>query len=268
MFKSVTAMAHRGLHGSALSGLPVENSQSAFEAAIVAGFGIELDVQMTQDRQALVFHDAELGRLTGRDGRVVDLPLSELTEIPYLSGTDKLMCLEACLTLVDGRVPLLIEVKSQWSKEMAMERHLAHLLSSYNGEFGVMSFDPLVIERLQELWAQGSYGLVTSMEPDVRWPEIQSTAALDKTDDHLPGQESAGRRVQFQKAFDLNVDFIAHDIRDPAIESAAQEVSAFGASLFSWTVRTDEQLTMAAAIGAMPIFEGAAVKDSLLKAGT
>ncbi|GJM01874.1 MAG: phosphodiesterase [Rhodomicrobium sp.] len=260
------------MHGTALNGkpsqLPVENSPSAFRAAIGAGFGIELDVQMTRDRQALVFHDAELGRLTGRDGRVVDLPLSELTEIPYLSGSDTLMSLEACLSLIDGRVPLLIEVKSQWSKEMAIERHLAHLLSSYNGEFGVMSFDPLVIERLQELWAQGCYGLVTSMEPDDRWSETQGSTALDKTSDHLPGQETAGRGVQFQKAFDLNVDFIAHDIRDPAIESAAQEVSAFGASLFCWTVRTDEQLTMAAAIGAIPIFEGGAVKDSLLKTGS
>ena len=79
-------IAHRGLHNKA-EGI-IENTLAAAEAAIVHGFPIECDVQLTADGEAVVFHDFDLGRLTGREGLLVDRNLADLTGIA-ISGSTK-----------------------------------------------------------------------------------------------------------------------------------------------------------------------------------
>ena len=103
-------LAHRALHHKAEG--RSENSAEAIMAARDAGYGIEVDVQLTADGRAVVFHDDDLKRLTGRPGRVRDIALAELTDIPLLSG-GRIPSLSECLDLVGGATALLVEIKDQ-----------------------------------------------------------------------------------------------------------------------------------------------------------
>lgn len=137
------AFAHRGLHDQ--SAAVPENSVSAFEAACQADYGIELDVQLSRDGQAMVFHDSHLERLTGRDAEFCDLGQDEIAAL-RLEGTDqKMPTLEDVLKLVAGRVPLLVEVKNERFSTGPLERAVADLLKSYRGNFAVISFNPLSV---------------------------------------------------------------------------------------------------------------------------
>ena len=102
-----TKYAHRGLHGSGRA----ENSISAFRAAVEAGFGIELDVRLSADGELVVFHDDELSRVTKEEGRVDSRTAKELSEIKLCGTGDGIPTFKEVLALVDGKVPLLIEIK-------------------------------------------------------------------------------------------------------------------------------------------------------------
>ncbi len=112
--------AHRGLHGGGLhGGGPIENSPAAFRAAIERGLGIECDVQRSGDGQAMVFHDWELGRLTGESGPVMYRTAQQLGAIPLTGSADGIPTLRQLLALIAGRVPLLIELKSKRDHRVA-----------------------------------------------------------------------------------------------------------------------------------------------------
>ena len=104
-----TPLAHRGYHNAALR--HPENAVSAFQAAIDAGYGIELDVQLCRDGQAVVFHDDTLDRMTARSGAVREYTAAELGLIRLRDSDDFIPTLAQVLQLVDGKVPLLIEIK-------------------------------------------------------------------------------------------------------------------------------------------------------------
>ena len=110
--------AHRGLHGAGR----LENSRAAFEAAIAAGVGIELDVQASADGEAFVIHDYELERLTQGDGSVRTLGAAELKRIRLKGSDETIPTLSEILTLVNGRAALLIEVKSPDRRVAALSR--------------------------------------------------------------------------------------------------------------------------------------------------
>lgn len=134
--------AHRGLHGGGI----VENSRSAFGAAVSAGVGIELDVRLSRDGFAVVFHDADLERLTGASGRVARFTVAELARLPLAGSNDGIETLAATLTLVASRAPLLIELKTDGDPNKAARLSLSvrHALEGYRGRVAVMSFDPAV----------------------------------------------------------------------------------------------------------------------------
>ena len=102
-------LAHRGYHAE---GRP-ENSRAAFLAAVKAGYGIELDVQMSSDAKAMVFHDYDLERLTGVKGPIQQRISTELTDVALLGGSDGIPTLSEVLEIVGGKVPLLIEIKAR-----------------------------------------------------------------------------------------------------------------------------------------------------------
>ena len=233
--------AHRGLHDVGAG--VVENSPSAVQAAIDAGVGIEIDVQMSADRVPMVFHDEILSRLAGRDGRLAFMKAHELETIPYRHGTDKIMTLETCLEMVAGHVPLLIEVKSHWHGKPQMEVQLAALLKDYEGAFGVMSFDPEVIERVRGVGLKAPIGLITEKCPPKDWP------LLSETERHRGA-------VQFERAKAIGVDFIAHQVGDlfnPFLQTLLSELSC---PLFGWTADSAARVEAARKAGAVPIFEG------------
>ena len=139
-------IAHRGLHDSKLP----ENSLGAFDAAAKNGYPIELDVRLTDDGTVVVFHDDALGRMTGKDGYVSKISSSELNECKLLNGEKKpsdfcIPTLKEVLELVDGKVPLLVEIKNTGSVG-SLEKKTATLLSEYKGKFAVQSFNPFSVE--------------------------------------------------------------------------------------------------------------------------
>ena len=132
--------AHRGLHGAGL----VENSGGAIAAAVARGFGIELDVQLSRDGAAMVFHDYELDRLTSERGPVAERSATELQAIRLNVCGEKIPSLSEALGLIGGRAPLLVEVKSRDRGVSRLCSAVAAALKDYEGPAGVMSFNPEV----------------------------------------------------------------------------------------------------------------------------
>jgi glycerophosphoryl diester phosphodiesterase len=136
-------IAHRALH-DVTAGRP-ENSREAIRAAIAAGYGIEIDLQPSRDGRAMVFHDYDLGRLTPETGPVRGRDAAELAQIPLRGGEAGIPDLPEVLTLVAGRVPLLIELKDQHGQmgvtDGVLEAATAEALAGYKGLVALMSFN-------------------------------------------------------------------------------------------------------------------------------
>lgn len=250
---AVVGYAHRGLHGGSggVSHAPVENSVNAVMAAIEAGVGIEIDVQMSRDDVPVVFHDETLTRLAGRDDDVAALSAAELAAVQLSGSDDPIMTLADCLRLVDGRVPLLIELKSRWGKRAFQADAVCRVLQDYDGPAGVMSFDPEVIEAMLLAGCRNPCGLVTSALPHAGWPRSDDLQPLIRED-------------QFARARSIDAAFLAHDVQDIEEGRAGEVAADMGVPLFSWTVRSAADLKLVRDVDAVPIFEGAEAAGQLL----
>ncbi|NLK70494.1 MAG: glycerophosphodiester phosphodiesterase [Clostridiales bacterium] len=141
-FDKYKFISHRGLHSKRLD-IP-ENSIPAFLRSVSKNFAIELDIRMSSDDEIVVFHDESLERMTGVKGNVADFTSAELQE-QVLNGTKyKIPVLSEVLRLVDGRVPILIELKND-GLVGKMEKRLVQILKGYNGEYAIQSFNPFVL---------------------------------------------------------------------------------------------------------------------------
>lgn len=132
--------AHRGLHDN--EGDAPENSLKAFQKAVEAGYGIELDVQLSKDKIPVVFHDFTLGRVCGREGKVCEFTYQELSSFCLFKTDEKIPTLQEVLSVVDGKVPLIVELKIEWT-DAALCPEADRLLSSYGGVYCIESFNPL-----------------------------------------------------------------------------------------------------------------------------
>lgn len=138
--------AHRGLHSK---GVP-ENSMLAFRKAKQAGYGMELDVHLTKYGSLLVIHDSQLKRTTGIDGLVEDLLPEDLKHC-YLEGTfETIPLLQDVLRLVNGEVPLIIELKTDGNNYARLCSKVCSLLDHYKGVYCLESFDPRCIRWLKK----------------------------------------------------------------------------------------------------------------------
>lgn len=221
--------AHRGLHGEGR----VENSLAAFGAALAGNHGIELDVQLSADGHAMVFHDYRLERLTEGEGPVVGHSAAAL-ERTRLKGTEEgIPSLRAALALVGGRVPLLVEVKAPRRAVAPLCRAVAGALDGYEGRVGVMSFNPHVGRWFARERPEILRGLVVT-EEDKRgwWGRIERGASLAWA----------------------QPDFLAYDVRDLPSRFAAW-VRKRGLPVFTWTVRDAAGIERAAAHADQIIFE-------------
>jgi glycerophosphoryl diester phosphodiesterase len=133
------AIAHRGLWSP--DGYP-ENSLGAFQAACAAGYGIELDVQLTADGEAVVFHDATLERMTGATGRVADHTAEDLGKLRLAGGEETIPTLAGALAVVGHRAMVHIEVKSAFGHVGRLERRVCEVLIDHNGPTCVIGFNP------------------------------------------------------------------------------------------------------------------------------
>jgi glycerophosphoryl diester phosphodiesterase len=138
-FVFAPAIAHRGLWSK--DG-PPENSLAAFEAACEAGYGIELDVQLSSDGEAMVFHDNTLGRLTGREGRVSDHTAADLAETRLPGGEETIPTLSETLTLVGRRALVLIELKTPYGEVGPLEQRVHDVVIDHAGPIAIIGFNP------------------------------------------------------------------------------------------------------------------------------
>jgi glycerophosphoryl diester phosphodiesterase len=135
-------IAHRGLHDGNKT-IP-ENSMPAFRAAVEKGYIIELDVAMTKDKQLVVYHDKKLRRGLGIDGYLHELTYEELAQYKIFGSAETIPLFRHVLTLVDGKVPLVVEVKNEGAVG-EMESLLYEELKDYHGEYAVQAFNPFTL---------------------------------------------------------------------------------------------------------------------------
>lgn len=226
--------AHRGLHGAGA----VENSRSAFAAAIARAIGIECDIQRSADGQAMVFHDWELDRLTSENGPIARRSVAQLGAIRLGGSEDTIPTLRQMLDEVAGRVPLLIEVKSKREMQVpAICLAVREALDGYRGHHAVMSFDPRVSRWFAENSPQTVRGLVVTEEND---------------------RGFAGTLRRHAMLWHARPDFLSYDIRDLPSKFASAQRSR-GLPMATWTVRSPELLERAAIYADAPTVEGAGI---------
>lgn len=224
-------VAHRALHDRGQG--RIENSPAAINAAVAAGYAIEIDLQLSKDGLAMVFHDEDLGRLTAEMGPVNVRTAAELGRIQLTGSSDSIPTLEQVLRIVDGKVPLLIELKDQTlvmgPTDGKLEAATAVALDGYPGDVAVMSFNPHSIARMAQLAPDLPRGLTTSAYDPGDWAPL-SPEVCDRLR-RIPDFDATGS------------SFISHEGRDLARPRVA-ELKAQGAKVLCWTIRSaaDEAL--------------------------
>ena len=233
-------VAHRGLHDR-VRGV-IENMPGAAAAAVAANFAVECDIQLSADGEAMVHHDRTLGRLTEDSGALGDKTAAELKQVAFRDTPEKMMSLGDLCTLVAGRVPLLIEVKSRFDGDRKLVARMAEVLASYDGPAAGMSFDPDQVMAVRELMPSRPRGIVAERDYTAAdWPE--ATPAQRRAMTHL------------RHAFRTQPHFVAWWVDDLPAAAPWIARNVFGCPLLTWTVRTPEQRAIAARHADQMIFE-------------
>ena len=233
-------VAHRGLHDAAHG--VIENTTSAFDAAIAGNYGIETDVQVSRDGEAMVHHDDVLGRLTDGSGRLADRTVAELKAVPFRATADRMMTLPELCARIAGRVTLLVEVKSAFDGAGRLTERVAEVLTAYAGPVAAMSFDPRIVAGLRRLAPDLTRGIVAQrayVGPE--WQYLHEWQRLSMA--HL------------LHAPMTRPDFVAYRVDDlPA--PATRLARRLGKPVLTWTVRTPAQRRRAQTWADQMIFEG------------
>ena len=153
-------IAHRGLHDAA-GGL-IENTAGAVRAAIDGAYGIEVDLQLSADGEAMVHHDDVLGRLTEGAGRLDRMTAAELQRVPFRDSAERMMTLGELCDLVAGRAAMLIELKSRFDGDSRLPARVAAVLAGYHGPVAPMSFDPKQLNVLRHKSPRLPRGIVAA----------------------------------------------------------------------------------------------------------
>jgi glycerophosphoryl diester phosphodiesterase len=234
-------VAHRGLHAPA-NGI-IENMPGAARAAISGNFSIECDIQLTADGEAMVHHDDALGRLTEGSGALLGMTAGALRAVKFRDTPERMMSLGDLCALVQGRVPLVIEVKSHFDGDRKLVKRMAEVLASYSGPVVGMSFDPDQVLALRELMPGLPRGIVAERSYQAAdWPEA------------TPAQRRGMRHLRH--AFRTRPHFVAYWVDELPAPAPWIARHIFGLPLLSWTVRTSEQRQRAAHYADQMIFEG------------
>ncbi len=239
-------IAHRGLHDAAQG--RTENSRPAFEAAIARGFGIECDLRPARDGLPVVFHDETLERVTNSTGLIVNHSADTLHDVLYPHCKTHVMTFAQALQLTAGRVPLLVELKSEWeppgSRFMA---EIARLASAYQGPLALMSFDPAVMIALRALAPSVPRGIVSGLYES----EDGDTWWADKI-----GADRAFRLAHLLECGPVHPAFVAYHIKALPTPVTRFVRDVLGLPIFTWTVRDGLDLARARIWADAPIFEG------------
>ena len=234
-------VAHRGLH-NASRGI-IENTESAFSAALAGGYGIETDLQISADGEAMVHHDDALGRLTDGNARLADMSAAQIKAVRFKHADARILTLGELCDLVAGRTTILLELKSHFDGDTRVVRRTADVLAAYKGPVAVMSFDPRLIQSIRIAAPAITRGIVAERHyTHGEWAGLPGSMRLSMT--WL--LHSPRSRPQF----------IAYSVRDlPAmVPLFARKI--LGIPLLTWTVRTENDIQTAARWADQIIFEG------------
>lgn len=230
--------AHRGLWG----GDAPENSLVAFDRAVKAGFGIELDVQLSRDGEVMVFHDYTLNRMTGGDGKLCDLTTDELGRLCLGGTNENIPTLREVLAVVDGRVPLLVELKGE-SLDAELCPKVYNIMKEYKGEYVVESFNPMLLRGYKKI------------APEVKRGQLVTVLCKEKKRSVL---NFLLDNMLF--SFLARPDFVAFDLKHGNSAPIVIATGLWKLEKFVWTVRTREDVESAKKYNAKMIFEGDATE--------
>ncbi|MBQ7389529.1 MAG: glycerophosphodiester phosphodiesterase [Clostridia bacterium] len=229
--------AHRGLHDDTKA----ENSMSAFAAAKEKGYGIELDVRLSKDGELVVFHDDNLTRVVGIDGKVIDYTAEELSKMSLSGTADGVPTFRRVLDLIDGAVPLIIEVKMH-GEEKGISEKLVEVLEGYKGDYVVESFNPIALKIIRKL------------RPDI----LRGILAAE----YLKEEKHKGKILytllqHLMLNFMVRPDFIAYEKNGYKVKGLRFVRRSFGTALVAWTIKSQDEEKAAISHGFdAVIFEG------------
>lgn len=236
-------VAHRGLHDGGRR--IVENTGPAFLAAIDKGYGIECDIRPAGAGLPVVFHDKTLRRLTGDRRALLNLSAHDLRAIRHRVGGEPVLTFAELLDMVSGRVPLFVEIKSEWEPpNKSFLTKVANLASAYRGPLALMSFDPAVMAVIKNLAPAIPRGIVSGSYSGPGWWMQQI------------GRKRSAALRNLLEAGPVAPDFYAYEVNalPTPVTEYARHVA--GLPLLTWTVRTPKQRRIAAAWADAMIFEG------------
>ena len=231
--------AHRGLH-DIRHGLP-ENSLRAFRLATEYGYGAELDVHLSKDGRLVVMHDESLMRTAGLDRKIADCTAEELDALRLQGTAEKIPYLEEVLPIFEGRTPLVIEIKAVGHNHAALTEQVCLLLDRFPKlQFCIESFDPRVLRWLRK------------HRPEIIRGQLSENFIKDR----------CGLNVivaflvthLWMNALTMP-HFVAYKFQDRNCLGAVLSRRLWGVQEFSWTLRSEQEVTLTKKNGALPIFE-------------
>lgn len=236
-------IAHRALHDAGAG--VIENSPAAIDRAVRAGYGIEIDLQLSADGVPMVFHDETLDRLTAERGPVRARTARELGDIRLNGSEDRIPTLAQVLGRIAGAVPLLIELKDQsgglGQGGTALEEATTRALADYTGDVAVMSFNPNMMAAMQRLAPDLPRGLTTCGFDPSEWRSLSPEVCAMLRD--IPHFDAVG------------ASFISHDWKDLANPRVAA-LKAQGTPILCWTVKSAQVEAEARRVADNITFEG------------
>lgn len=238
-------IAHRGLHDERVG--RIENTASAFEAAIDKGYGIECDLRPSRGGLPVVFHDETTERLMGVDQRIAELGPAQIRDLRTRAGGHGILTFSDLLALVGGRVPLLVEVKSEWDPpDIPFLSEIARAALDYAGDIALMSFDPDVMTVMRELATEVPRGMISGGYKDGNG----ETWWRDRISD-----ERADRLANLLESGPVAPSFYAYHVASlpTPVTQYVREVQ--GLPVFAWTVRSEHDRDVAHFYADAPIFE-------------
>ena len=234
-------IAHRGLHDAATG--VIENTASAFAAAIAGGYGIETDLQISADGEAFVHHDDALGRLTEGSGRLAAMTAAAIKTVRFKATGDRMMTLGDLCDFVGGRAALVIELKSHFDGDRRLVQRCTDVLANYGGPVALMSFDPAMIELVRWIAPQLTRGIVAERHYAHReW-------------ERMPAAEKR-RMALLLHAVRSRPQFVAYSVKDLPALAPLTARTIFRLPLLTWTVRSEADRRTAARWADQMIFEG------------
>jgi glycerophosphoryl diester phosphodiesterase len=234
-------IAHRGLHDAANG--TIENTAGAVRAAIAAGYGIEVDVQVSADGEAMVHHDDVLGRLTEGKGRLDRLSAVELKRIAFRGSSERMMTLPDLCDLVGRRVTMVIELKSRFDGDGRLAARVAEVLAGYRGPAAPMSFDPSQMTLVRHKAPRLVCGIVAAKyRPHPYW-------------DLMPAWMRYGMGYLVTGVV-ARSQFVAYAVADLPAFAPLLARRVLGLPLLTWAVRTEAERRCAERWADQMIFEG------------